>query len=81
MGVEPIVLSESNVNLALNEVKTNLGSMFGNSEENRQVGITGDVELASLDGPIVVLRLKGRFWHKRADVVRTSHCIHFSMHI
>lgn len=66
---EPMVLSEGNVNIALEEVKTKLGSMFGNSVENRDVGITGDVECASVDGPVVVLRLKGRFWHKRADVV------------
>lgn len=67
--LEPLVLSEENVNIALEEVKVKLGSMFGNNTENRDVGITGDVELASLDGPIVVLRLKGRFWHKRSDVV------------
>lgn len=67
--LEPLLLSEENVNVALEEVKAKLGSMFGNNAENRDVGITGDVELASLDGPIVVLRLKGRFWHKRSDVV------------
>lgn len=46
-----------------------LGSVFGNSAENRDIGITGEVELAELDGPVVVLRLKGRFWHKRTDVL------------
>lgn len=68
-ATEPLVLTEENVNLALDEVKQKLGSMFGNSKENRNVGITGDVYLASLDGPIVVLGLSGRFWHKREDVV------------
>lgn len=65
-----MVLSEENIEVALLEMKQLLGSMFGNSSENLDVGITGDVEFVGLDGPIVVLRLKGRFWHKRADVVR-----------
>lgn len=29
----------------------------------------GNVELADLDGPFVKISLKGRFWHKRSDVV------------
>lgn len=57
------------MNFALDEAREKLGSMFGNSKENQNVGITGDVYLASLDGPIVVLGLAGRFWHKREDVV------------
>ncbi|CDF36722.1 unnamed protein product [Chondrus crispus] len=66
---DTLVLTEENVVQALNEVRVKLGSVFGNSAENRGVGITGDVSLSELDGPIVVLSLKGRFWHKRADVV------------
>jgi len=54
-NIAPLVLSEDSVNLALEEVVEKLGSVFGNSSENRDVGITGTVELASLDGPIVVL--------------------------
>jgi hypothetical protein len=64
-----MVLTEDNVNLAISQAKSELGSVFGNSAENLGVGITGDVELASLDGPCVVLRLKGRFWHKKSDVL------------
>jgi hypothetical protein len=64
-----MVLTEENVNIALARAKTELGSVFGNSAENVGVGITGNVELASLDGPCVVLRLTGRFWHKKADVL------------
>lgn len=29
----------------------------------------GEVELADLDGPFVKISLKGRFWHKRSDVL------------
>ncbi|CAN8066926.1 unnamed protein product [Agarophyton chilense] len=68
-AVDSLVLTEENVNQALDEVRLKLGSIFGNSEENRQVGITGDVMLSSIDGPTVVLRLQGRFWHKRSDVL------------
>ena len=32
-------------------------------------GITGAVELAALDGPFVVLRFTGRFWHRRTTVM------------
>lgn len=74
MSVEPMILTEENIEVALDEVKVKLGSMFGNSAENLKVGITGDVKLASLDGPMVVLRLEGRFWHQRSDVVSSSKC-------
>jgi hypothetical protein len=64
-----LVLTEENVEAVLVEAKRELGAVFGNSAENLGVGITGDVSLASLDGPMVSLRLNGRFWHKRADVL------------
>ncbi|OQU89675.1 hypothetical protein SORBI_3002G242600 [Sorghum bicolor] len=54
-------LTEDNVRLALDEAKSEL---FDTS-----VGITGQVDLAELDGPFVKLRLKGKFWHTRATVV------------
>ena len=43
--------------------RNEIGTMFGYSAENRGVGITGGVDFVELDGPIVVLRLKGQFWH------------------
>jgi hypothetical protein len=46
-----------------------IGTLFGYSEENRGVGITGGVDFVELDGPSVVLRLKGRFWHQRTTVL------------
>ncbi len=33
------------------------------------MGITGRAEFVDLDGPIVVLRLSGRFWHARSRVL------------
>mmetsp|Transcript_16046 Transcript_16046/g.26762 ORF Transcript_16046/g.26762 Transcript_16046/m.26762 type:complete len:236 (-) Transcript_16046:271-978(-) len=49
--------------------RNEIGTMFGYSAENRGVGITGGVDFVELDGPIVVLRLKGRFWHQRPTVL------------
>lgn len=47
-----------------------IGTLFGYSEENRGVGITGGVDFVELDGPSVILRLKGRFWHQRPTVLK-----------
>lgn len=33
------------------------------------LSVSGEVDLAELDGPFVKIRLKGRFWHKRTTVV------------
>ena len=46
-----------------------IGTMFGYTAENRGVGITGAVDFVDLDGPIVILKLKGRFWHQRPTVL------------
>ena len=32
-------------------------------------GITGEVELVELDGPTIVVSLKGRFWHATDTVM------------
>jgi hypothetical protein len=69
-------MSEENVEAALAAAKVELATMFGNSDENRGVGITGDVYLAELDGPNVILGLRGRFWHQRSTVLaRVAHFI------
>jgi hypothetical protein len=39
-------LSEENVTKALEEAKDVLGTIFGNSAENRNIGITGDVQVS-----------------------------------
>lgn len=50
------------------QAKNELGTLFGNNAENTSVGITGDCEFVCLDGPSVVVRLTGRFWHEKSTV-------------
>ena len=44
--------------------------MFGYQAEYRGVGITGGVDYVDMDGPTVILHLKGRFWHQRPTVLK-----------
>jgi hypothetical protein len=62
-------LSEENVLGLLSACREELGTLFGYSAENRGVGITGGVDYVGLDGPIVILSLKGRYWHQRTTVL------------
>jgi len=64
-----VPLNEQNVERILAACREEIGTLFGYSAENRGVGITGGVDFVELDGPIVVLRLKGRFWHQRPTVL------------
>ncbi|KAH7674254.1 NIF system FeS cluster assembly NifU C-terminal protein [Dioscorea alata] len=57
-------LTEDNIRRVLVDAKSELGQIFDGS-----VGITGQVDLAEVDGPFVKLSLKGRFWHKRVTVL------------
>ncbi|CAM9818528.1 unnamed protein product [Chrysoparadoxa australica] len=66
---EPMILTEENVEVALDECRQQLGAVFGYTSENRAVGITGEVDFVGLDGPGVVIRLTGRFWHERSVVL------------
>ena len=66
---EELFLSEENVEAVLADARAELGTMFGTTDENRAVGITGGVEFVELDGPSVVIALTGRFWHARPTVV------------
>ena len=62
-------LTEENVVSTLETARTELQQLFGYSDENRNVGITGKVDFVEVDGPTVVLRLSGRFWHERRTVL------------
>jgi hypothetical protein len=62
-------LSEENVQGVLAACRQEIGTMFGYSAENRGVGITGGVDFVDLDGPTVILKLHGRFWHQRTTVL------------
>lgn len=62
-------LDEATVLGVLNACREEIGTLFGYSAENRGVGITGGVDFVEMDGPTVVLSLKGRFWHKRTTVL------------
>eukprot|EP01083_Nonionella_stella_P284076 966928_1 len=64
-----IEYSEENVEAVLAACREEIGTMFGYSAENRGVGITGGVDFVELDGPTVVLKLHGRFWHQRPTVL------------
>lgn len=55
------------------QAKRELGTLFGNNAENTAVGITGDCEFVCLDGPSVVVRLTGRFWHEKSSVRDEQH--------
>lgn len=62
-------LDEDTVLGVLQAAREELGTLFGYSAENRGVGITGGVDYVEMDGPTVVVRLKGRFWHQRTTVL------------
>jgi hypothetical protein len=64
-----LALDEETVLGVLNACRQEIGTVFGYTAENRGVGITGGVDFVEMDGPTVVLRLKGRFWHQRTTVL------------
>lgn len=62
-------MDEETVLRVLNACREEIGTLFGYTAENRGVGITGGVDYVELDGPCVVLSLKGRYWHERTTVL------------
>ena len=67
--IEPRILTEENARAVLDECMEDIGTMFGTNADSQRVGITGLVEFVELDGPMLVVRLTGRFWHQRSRVV------------
>lgn len=62
-------MDEETVLRVLQACRQEIGTLFGYTAENRGVGITGGVDYVEIDGPVVVLSLKGRFWHERTTVL------------
>jgi hypothetical protein len=62
-------LDEDTVLGVLAACRAELGTLFGYTAENRGVGITGGVDYVDMDGPTVIIKLKGRFWHQRTTVL------------
>ena len=64
--------TETNVEAVLSKFVNEAEAMFGVHAAAQQIGITGDIGLHSLDGPIVLLELRGRFWHRRETVLANA---------
>lgn len=70
-AVDSVHLDEENVVSCLREfVDSDYGKqMFGCHEMAASIGITGEIEFVEMNGPEVVLSLRGKFWHKRSTVL------------
>ena len=66
---EAVPLEYDTIERLLSACRLELQTLFGYTAENRDVGITGSVSLVELDGPDVVVKLEGRFWHQRPTVL------------
>ena len=64
-------LDEENVREALDElVNSDFGqTMFGQNDQAASAGITGMCDFVEIQGPEVILRLSGAFWHRRETVL------------
>jgi hypothetical protein len=66
---EPLELCEENAILVVDEIKRELGTIFGYDAKSREVGITGEIEYVECDGPSISVALSGRFWHATDTVM------------
>ena len=69
-AVEEMYLCDENVEKVLEGAREDMAAVFGYAADSQKVGITGTVDLVEIEGPVVIIRLGGRFWHKRSDVVQ-----------
>lgn len=65
----PMELCDENANIVIDEIRNELGTIFGYTADSRAVGITGAIELVEVDGPTIVVSLSGRFWHATDTVM------------
>ena len=66
---EPLELCQENAELVIEEVRRELGTIFGYDPASRAVGISGQIELVEVDGPTISVSLSGRFWHATDTVM------------
>ena len=66
---EPLELCEENAVLVIEEIRQELGTIFGYDPKSREVGITGEIDLVEVAGPEIVVSLSGRFWHATDTVM------------
>ena len=73
----PMELDEDNAKIVIDEVRAELGTIFGYDKGSRDAGITGEIELVEIDGPILRIALRGRFWHATDTVMMRvqSYCM------
>ena len=69
LNESPMELCEENAALVIEEVKAELGTIFGYDQGSKNVGITGAIELVEVDGPTIIVSLSGRFWHATDTVM------------
>ena len=69
LNESPMELCEENAALVIEEVKAELGTIFGYDQGSRNVGITGAIALVEVDGPSIIVSLSGRFWHATDTVM------------
>jgi len=65
----PLELCDENALIVIDEVRKELGTIFGYDKASQNVGITGKIELVEIDGPTIYVALSGRFWHATDTVM------------
>jgi hypothetical protein len=65
----PLELCDENAEQVMNEVRSELGTIFGYDPASQAVGISGKIELIEIDGPTIKVALNGRFWHATDTVM------------